>query len=163
MRDCGASINDAGKQGLTPLLAAARYGNAKLLDEICRYFPVLVNLGDSLGQTAVYYAALHRDQRLAIRMISTLIAKGANINIACERGTTHTALQAARNLQHNVTATYLRQCGAIGQFEESEKCKFVRPNLVLYASDYDSDEETEKIEEEEEEVDENDSKRIKIY
>lgn len=163
MRASGASINDASCGGMTPLMAAARAGNVALLEEICRSFTaLLVNLGDTYGQTALFYASKYPNQRTAIQMISLLFSKGADVNICAKNG--DTPLQWSRRNKLFLTATHLHSLQALGPFEESEKCRTLPPKLVLFVSnkeDDESDENTQKItqSDEDESIDENDDLR----
>ncbi len=144
MRKCKASINDSNRNGVTPLMAAARAGNVELVDHICRNFPLIVNLGDLSGKTAVYYAAQHNQQRKAIQILSRLVAKGADVNISCNDPLIPTALTVAKHHKLFLVATHLKSLGAVGDLPESEKRRIVPPNLFLSDDDDDNEIKFEK-------------------
>lgn len=111
----GADINRPDKDGITPLMEAARYTyragsktTAFLLSRGAK-----VNLKTKKGNTALifasYAAATHYEDE-NVEVVKLLIGKGANVNVRNKEG--KTALGIAREGNWKKIAQVLRQAGA---------------------------------------------------
>ncbi len=69
--------------GVNALTTSAFTGNLKLLEELLKVAPELVNLENRDGITPLFRACMYKNKEVALDMARLLIENGANVNFPC--------------------------------------------------------------------------------
>ena len=90
----GANVNAANGKGDTPLILAAKLQNSELVKQICKTRGVRLNKQNSLGKSALHYAAGSNNTEIAL----ILLEHNANVLVGDKEGYTpvHTACKYGR-------------------------------------------------------------------
>lgn len=108
-----ASITQADRFGATPLMLAAEGESASILDVLTKVNDADINAKDSVGNTALFYAArVGRTDH-----VQQLLAAGAAFDLANVDG--WTVVDAAAKGDHPDTVQVLRKVGAVGHLKTS--------------------------------------------